>query len=75
MSEFQNQTATSVAEAREILKRIGLPVVIIPSFAAGCGHSIGVTRDEEFDMAVMRALDASPVSDVGIFPARTVNDD
>jgi carbamoyl-phosphate synthase large subunit len=52
--------ATSVAEAREILKRTKLPAIIRPSFTMG-GSGGGVCeRDEDFDQVVKWALDQSP---------------
>jgi len=54
--------ATSVAEAREILKRTKLPAIIRPSFTMG-GSGGGVCeRDEDFDRMTQWALDQSPTT-------------
>ncbi len=56
--------ATSVAEAREILKRTKLPAIIRPSFTMG-GSGGGVCeRDEDFDRMAQWALDQSPTKQV-----------
>jgi len=54
--------ATSVGEAREILKRTKLPAIIRPSFTMG-GSGGGVCeRDEDFDRMTQWALDQSPTT-------------
>ena len=54
--------ATSVAEAREILKRTKLPAIIRPSFTMG-GSGGGICeRDEDFDRMTQWALDQSPTT-------------
>jgi carbamoyl-phosphate synthase large subunit len=54
--------ATTVAEARAILKRTKLPAIIRPSFTMG-GSGGGVcARDEDFDRMIRWALDQSPTS-------------
>jgi carbamoyl-phosphate synthase large subunit len=56
--------ATSLAEAREILKETGLPAIIRPSFTMG-GSGGGVCeRDEDFDRMVKWALDQSPTKQI-----------
>ncbi len=56
--------ATTVAEAREILKRTQLPSIIRPSFTMG-GSGGGVCeQDEEFDRMAQWALDQSPTSQI-----------
>lgn len=56
--------ATTVAEAREILKRTKLPSIIRPSFTMG-GSGGGVCeKDEDFDRMVQWALDQSPTSQI-----------
>jgi carbamoyl-phosphate synthase large subunit len=56
--------ATSVAEAREILKRTKLPAIIRPSFTMG-GSGGGICeRDEDFDRMVQWALDQSPSTQI-----------
>jgi carbamoyl-phosphate synthase large subunit len=54
--------ATSVVEAREILKRTKLPAIIRPSFTMG-GSGGGICeRDEDFDRMTQWALDQSPTT-------------
>ena len=56
--------ATSVQEAREILKETGLPSIIRPSFTMG-GSGGGVCeRDEDFDRMTQWALDQSPTNQI-----------
>jgi carbamoyl-phosphate synthase large subunit len=56
--------ATSLAEAREILKETHLPAIIRPSFTMG-GSGGGVCeRDEDFDRMVKWALDQSPTNQI-----------
>ncbi|MEZ7978715.1 MAG: carbamoyl-phosphate synthase large subunit [Myxococcota bacterium] len=56
--------ATTVAEAREILKRTELPSIIRPSFTMG-GSGGGVCeKDEDFDRMVQWALDQSPTNQI-----------
>ncbi len=56
--------ATSVAEAREILKDTGLPSIIRPSFTMG-GSGGGVCEsDEDFDRMTKWALDQSPSNQI-----------
>lgn len=56
--------ATTVAEAREILKRTKLPSIIRPSFTMG-GSGGGVCeKDEDFDRMVQWALDQSPTNQI-----------
>ena len=57
-------TVNDVAAARTILKEIGLPCVVRPSFTmGGSGSSIAYNRDE-FDFLVQRGLDMSPITEV-----------
>lgn len=56
--------AHSMEEARESLKKIGLPVVIRPSFTlGGSGGGIAYNTDE-FENIISAGLDASPTSEV-----------
>jgi len=56
--------ATSVAEAREILKRTKLPSIIRPSFTMG-GSGGGVCeKDEDFERMAQWALDQSPTNQI-----------
>jgi carbamoyl-phosphate synthase large subunit len=56
--------ATSVAEAREILKRTKIPAILRPSFTMG-GSGGGVCENElDFDRMVQWALDQSPTNQI-----------
>ena len=58
------ETVTNVEQAREVLKKIGLPAVVRPSFTmGGSGSSIAYNR-EEFDNLVRNGLDHSPITEV-----------
>jgi len=56
--------AHSLEEAREIVKETGFPSIIRPSYTlGGTGGGIAYNSDE-FDRAVQRGLDASPIGEV-----------
>ncbi len=60
----QSQIANSFLEGKEIAQKIGFPIVIRPSYTlGGTGGSI-VYKKEEFDAALQRGLEASPVHEV-----------
>jgi carbamoyl-phosphate synthase large subunit len=60
----KSQIANSFLEGKEIAQRIGFPLVIRPSYTlGGTGGSI-VYKKEEFDAALQRGLEASPVHEV-----------
>ena len=60
----ESQIANSFLEGKEIAQRIGFPLVIRPSYTlGGTGGSI-VFKKEEFDQALQRGLEASPVHEV-----------
>ena len=60
----QGETVNSLPEAREVIKAIGLPCVVRPSFTlGGSGSSVAFNR-EEFEELVSRGLAASPVHQV-----------
>ena len=60
----KNGIAHSLEEAREILKKVGLPAIIRPSFTmGGSGGGIAYNR-EEFEAIVASGLDASPTTEV-----------
>ena len=53
--------AKSVGEARELIKTVGYPAIIRPSFTLG-GTGGGIAyNDEEYDEIIARALAASPI--------------
>jgi carbamoyl-phosphate synthase large subunit len=54
----------AMPEAREVLKELGLPLIIRPAFTlGGTGGGIAYNVDE-FETTVQRGLDASPVTEV-----------
>ena len=58
------ETVQTVAHAREIMEKVGLPCLIRPSFTmGGSGSAIAYNRDE-FDLLVRRGLDQSPTTEV-----------
>ncbi len=58
------ETVNTVAEARVILEKVGLPCLIRPSFTmGGSGSAIAYNKDE-FDLLVRRGLDQSPTTEV-----------
>jgi len=60
----RSATAGSVKDALEIVKDIGYPAIIRPSFTlGGAGSGIAYNR-EEFEEQVRRGIEASPVHDV-----------
>jgi len=60
----RGETVGSLEEAREVIKDIGLPCVVRPSFTlGGTGSSVAYNRDE-FDRLVAHGLDESPIHEV-----------
>ena len=60
----RGQTVRRIEEAREVLKDVGLPAVVRPSFTlGGSGSAIAYNR-QEFDTLVRRGLDQSPINEV-----------
>ena len=58
----ESGTAKTLKEAREIIERLGFPVIVRPSFTLG-GEGGGVVFNrDEIDEVITRALQASPVS-------------
>jgi carbamoyl-phosphate synthase large subunit len=56
--------ATTVAQARAALPRVGLPCIVRPAFTLG-GRGGGIARDErEFERIVGRGIEASPIGQV-----------
>ncbi|MEY2402730.1 MAG: carbamoyl-phosphate synthase large subunit, partial [Acidimicrobiaceae bacterium] len=56
--------AHSMDEARDVIERIGLPVVIRPAFILG-GKGTGIaSTPEELERAAQYGLDASPISEI-----------
>jgi len=60
----KGETATSFLKGKEIAQEIGFPLVIRPSYTLG-GYGGGfVNNQEEFDEALTRGLNASPIHEV-----------
>ncbi len=59
-----SQIANSFLEGKEIAQRIGFPLVIRPSYTLGGTGGAIVFKKEEFDRALQRGLEASPVHEV-----------
>ncbi|MHB1033929.1 MAG: carbamoyl-phosphate synthase large subunit [Pirellulales bacterium] len=60
----RGETVRNLEEARRVVREIGLPCVVRPSFTlGGTGSSIAYNR-QEFDELVTRGLDLSPVTQV-----------
>ena len=60
----KGETATSFLKGKEIAQEIGFPLVIRPSYTLG-GYGGGfVNTQEEFDTALTRGLNASPIHEV-----------
>ncbi len=60
----KGETATSFLKGKEIAQEIGFPLVIRPSYTLG-GYGGGfVNTPEEFDEALSRGLEASPIHEV-----------
>ena len=56
--------ARNMAQAREVLVDVGLPVIVRPAYILG-GRGAGVaTTAEEFERAAEAGLDASPISEI-----------
>ncbi len=64
LASARSGLAHSVEEARGVLEKIGLPIVIRPSFTlGGSGGGIAYNK-EEFEEIVARGLDLSPTTQV-----------
>jgi carbamoyl-phosphate synthase large subunit len=56
--------AHNVAEAYEVIERIGLPVIVRPAYILG-GRGTGIaTTMDEFGLVARHGLDASPISEI-----------
>jgi carbamoyl-phosphate synthase large subunit len=64
LESARSGVANTIEEAREIVKRTGLPSIIRPSFTLG-GTGGGIAYNtQEFDRIVREGLDASPTTEV-----------
>jgi carbamoyl-phosphate synthase large subunit len=60
----RGKTVRTLEQARAVLKEVGLPCVVRPSFTlGGSGSAIAYNRGE-FDTLVQRGLDQSPITEV-----------
>jgi carbamoyl-phosphate synthase large subunit len=60
----ESGTAHTMEEAREVVARIGLPIVIRPAYILG-GRGTGTAANaEEFEKVAAFGLDASPISEI-----------
>ncbi len=60
----RGRTVHTIEEAREVLREVGLPAVVRPSFTlGGSGSAIAYNR-QEFDLLARRGLDQSPIHEV-----------
>ncbi len=57
-------TATDLREARRIIDRIGLPVVVRPSATLGGIGGGAILTPEEIEPVVLRGIEASPMNEV-----------
>ncbi len=58
------KTVRTIDEAREVVKWVGLPCVVRPSFTLGGSGSAVAYNRHEFDTLVRRGLDQSPITEV-----------
>jgi carbamoyl-phosphate synthase large subunit len=56
----ENGTATSIEEAREVVKRIGYPVLVRPSYVLGGRAMVIVYEERALDNYMRSAVEASP---------------
>ncbi|MEE4539394.1 MAG: carbamoyl-phosphate synthase large subunit [Erythrobacter sp.] len=64
LESARSGVATTVAQARDVLERTGLPAIIRPSFTLG-GTGGGIAYNKaEFEQIVREGIDASPTDEV-----------
>ena len=57
-------TAKDADQARDVVRAVGLPVIVRPAYILG-GHGAGIaTTAEEFERVAAAGLDASPISEI-----------
>ncbi len=66
MSHAPSRIANSFLEGKEAAQEIGFPLVIRPSFTLGGTGGGFVMKEEDYDAALRRGLDASPTHEVMI---------
>jgi carbamoyl-phosphate synthase large subunit len=60
----RGKTVRTIEEARDVLREVGLPAVVRPSFTLGGSGSAVAYNRLEFDALVRRGLDQSPINEV-----------
>jgi carbamoyl-phosphate synthase large subunit len=60
----ESQTVQTIEEARAFLAKVGLPLVVRPAFTLGGTGGGFIHEESEFDDAVGRGLDNSPIGQV-----------
>ncbi len=64
MDVAESYIANSFLEGKDAAQKIGFPLVIRPSYTLGGSGGAFVFKEEEFDAALRRGLDISPVHEV-----------
>lgn len=64
LSSLVSKTATTLSEAKSILKELGLPIILRPAFTLGGSGGAAIFEEKDFDDAVDLALSQSPISQV-----------
>ncbi len=62
--EPENVTVTTMEQAREVMGRMGLPLVIRPAYTLGGSGGGIATNQEEFETIAQSGLSASPISQI-----------
>ena len=62
--EPENVTVSSMEEARTVVARMGLPIVIRPAYTLGGSGGGIATTEEEFEAIAQGGLSASPISQI-----------
>jgi carbamoyl-phosphate synthase large subunit len=60
----ESRTVENIAEARAFLAEVGLPLVVRPAYTLGGTGGGFIHEESEFNDAVQRGLDASPITQV-----------
>jgi carbamoyl-phosphate synthase large subunit len=60
----ESQTVESLAQGRAFLAEVGLPLVVRPAYTLGGTGGGFIHEEHEFDSAVQRGIDASPIGQV-----------
>jgi carbamoyl-phosphate synthase large subunit len=60
----ESRTVENIAEARAFLAEVGLPLVVRPAYTLGGTGGGFIYHESDFDEAVRRGLDASPITQI-----------